>query len=92
MTIIESQFSLLSFAEQYAIIWDHGVFLGAKKDNDSPSFLYQVNNFYTEVIYNSTLSKIEGIRSFTELEELKPYLDKIKLDDIFEVLLPSIKS
>jgi hypothetical protein len=86
MLINEPYFSLLSYAQQHKVIWDEGVYLGVKKDTCSPAFLYQINNFYAEVIYNSTLSKIEMIRSFVDLEELKPYLAKIELTEALECL------
>lgn len=84
--VTERYFSTLSNEEKYQVVWSMAVYLCVNKAANCPSFLYQVNDFYVEVVYNETLSKIITIRSFTNPQELAPYLRKIDLQEIYQAI------
>lgn len=67
---------------QYTAIKMFGAFVASRKIDKDWVFLYQIDAFYVEVIYDSRGSNAEIVRSFKSTNMLKPYLDKINLESL----------
>lgn len=59
-----------------------GAFAASRKEGTSWLLLYQIDAFYVEVLYDRGDSTIDIIRSFKSTNMLKPYLEKINLEDL----------
>ncbi len=77
MTI--NEFNHLDEMEQAEAIWE-GIFIDNRVENGLVILLYQIDSFYVEVFYHQELNVIRGLRSFTNTNQLEPYLRKINLD------------
>jgi len=44
--------------------------------------LYQIDGFYVEVYYHMKLNDIVGFRSFSNVDQLFPYLSKIDITEL----------
>lgn len=67
-------FMILSEQERYNYLWQHGIFLLTRRDEQATFNLYACNNFYVEVKYNSEQNSIESMRVFKNVSQLDPYL------------------
>ena len=74
-----SDFKCLDFHLQAHTIYQSGVYLGERSEDDLLVALYGVHDFYVEVYY--LLSKAEIIKfiSFHSDAMLEPYLNRIQL-------------
>lgn len=54
-----------------------GVFLLERKSLDWNILLFQVDAFYVEVYYERKAQKVELLKSFEDIDQLEPYLQKI---------------
>jgi hypothetical protein len=77
MTLYE--FKLLDEKELAEALWDRGVHIGERQEGLFKIALYQIDAFYAEVFYHAGYNVIQGIRSFSNVDELEPYLAKIKV-------------
>lgn len=75
------QFNLLNDNQKAEIVWN-SVCIGGREVGNHRILLYQVHSFYVEIYYNHTCNKIEKIRSFSSIDQLRPYLDKINITGI----------
>ena len=75
-------FKALNFKRKRMWILEYGVFLAERKLEGNSVYLFQLNNFYSEIHYleNDTLFKL---RSFTNTEELDSYLQEINISAFF---------
>ncbi len=73
------QFNRLDEMEQAEAVWD-GAFVADREDYVHKILLYQIDSFYVEVFYHKEYNVIRRFRSFSSTEQLKPYLEKIKLN------------
>jgi hypothetical protein len=80
MTLFE--FKLLAEDEQIEVIWESGHFVADRYEHDCSVLLYQVDSFYVEVFYVVWLNRFEILRSFTNTEQLSPYLDEIDISSL----------
>lgn len=76
-------FDQLTEARQTDVIWEEGVFLDRRKDGFYNILLFQLDEFYTEIYYHAHFNVIIKIVSFSDTDLLAPYLDKIKLQSLF---------
>jgi hypothetical protein len=81
-----SIFDQLSEARQTDVIWEDGIFLERRSEGFYNVLLFQIDDFYTEVFYHSHFNVIIKIESFSDTDRLAPYLDHIKLPDLFNNL------
>ena len=77
----EDQFRRLSEDSQSNIIYERGVLISVRTTEEHKVLLYQIEGFYAEVYYHPTQNFI-NIKSFTNTEELQPYLKQINLEGI----------
>jgi hypothetical protein len=68
---------------QSHLLWSDGIFLMVHKKGKVTRELFALYDFYVEIVdYPGGLQKY--IDAFAELKYLKPYLQMITIDDIFE--------
>ena len=58
------QYKLLDHTDQACVLWNKGVFLCDRKNDQYIIALYQIDGFYVEVFYNREHNAIERLRSF----------------------------
>ena len=80
MTLYE--FIKMEESEQAEAVWN-GVFVADREDEEHRILLYQIESFYVEVYYHKKHNAIISFSSFSSIEKLDAYLDKIPLSDIF---------
>jgi hypothetical protein len=59
------------------------VFVSEKEDEEYKILLYQIDSFYVEVYYHKEHNVLKRFRSFSSINQLDPYLDKIDLTGKF---------
>ena len=69
------QYKLLDYTDQACVLWNKGVFLCERKAGQHTIALYQIDGFYVEVFYHREHNQIERLRSFRNVDQLRPYLD-----------------
>jgi hypothetical protein len=63
--------------EQVKKVSDGSVYLCKRRKGDITYFLYQMNAFYVEVLYNHYLKKITHLFTFQSTLLLEPYLKEM---------------
>jgi hypothetical protein len=76
------QFILLDEMEQAEILWEHGVMIANREEEETKYILYQLDKFYIEVQYHKEQNLLKGLTPFENMNRLSPYLDKINIEDL----------
>lgn len=79
MTLYE--FNMLDEMEQIETVWS-STHIGERFDEEHNILLYQVDGFYVEVYHHKEYNVIRKFRSFSSINQLEPYLNKIDLKKI----------
>lgn len=74
------QFNDLDEAEQHEALWEHGVMVGDRVENEYRIMLYQVFSFYVELYYHIEYNVLRRLKSFSSTECLDSYLSQFNLD------------
>jgi hypothetical protein len=77
------QFNSLDENEKHQLVWNEGVLLASREDNELKYLLYQVDSFYVELKYDVCSNEIKPCKSFVSTNFLEPYLTQINLNDLF---------
>lgn len=78
------KFNRLTKLQKCAYLWQEGTFISNRFQQNGYSInLYYTGSFYAEVWYNGNDQKVGSIRTFHKLSNLKPYLDKINIKDLY---------
>ena len=80
MTLYE--YNQLDELEQHETLWDNGVMIGGRKDDEHNVVLYQVFSFYVELYYHREYNVIRRLRSFSDTECLDAYIKDFTLPEI----------
>jgi hypothetical protein len=64
--------------DQQEAIWE-GQLIDDREDKEYKILLYQIDAFYLEVYYHKEHNVIERYRPFTSVDQLAPYLNKMKI-------------
>jgi len=75
-------FNFLDENEKANIVWEKGVLIGERSDAFHHISLFQVDAFYVEIYHHTHFNVITGIRSFSSLKKLEPYLEEISLEGL----------
>ena len=75
------QFNQLDEMEQAEAVWD-GVHIGERQDGEYTILLYQLRSFYVEVYYHREYNALRRFRSFSSINQLGPYLDRIDISKL----------
>jgi hypothetical protein len=78
MTMVE--FKQLELPEQIADLYEHGVYLGKRKEEELAVLLYQLDCFYVEVFYKTYRKDVLEIQVSESVLVLDPYLEQIDLE------------
>jgi len=73
------EYNVLSDVKKTQLLWDHGVFLMNREDDNQLVNLYALFDFYVEVYYMQQSNEIKRIKTFKSINPLQPYLDRINL-------------
>ena len=79
MTI--DQFYDLDEMERHEALWEHGVIIGDRIDNEHKIILYQVFSFYVELYYHIANNALRKLTAFDELEKLDAYILQFNLKE-----------
>ena len=82
MDITLYEFNALNEFEKGSVLWNYGVHLSERFENKTGFSLYQINDFYVEVMYNGSINAITRFTSFKTSTKLQLYLDKIDISEI----------
>jgi hypothetical protein len=77
-------FKWLDLPSQAHIVYQSGIYLSERSQDDLFVALYRVFDFYVEVYYRFTTSDILKFISFHSDVLLEPYLHKIQLGELFK--------
>ena len=73
------EFNSLTKNEKVEVLCECGVYLCERPDAVFRIVLYQINNFYVEVKYNTVHNRIIEFQLFTNTKMLEPYLRQIDI-------------
>ncbi len=76
------KFLQLNSVEQENAVWD-GVFLTELETEEGSIALFNVGNFFVELLYNQEEKTILAINPFRRLDWIEKYLDNINLSDLY---------
>ena len=77
------QFNCLSNSWKYQYVLLKGVCLTDRITDTEDILLFQVDVHYIEVIFKRNTDYILDVRTFTDTEELQPYLSEINIEGAF---------
>lgn len=78
------EFSRLDDAGQAEELIDRGVFLTERMYKNFSIFLYQLDGFYVEIYHNLRFNVMQGMRSFSEQDDLEPFLESIDISSLYQ--------
>ena len=73
------QFNCLDEVRQIELLWSAGVLVGSRQEGFYKILLYQIDSFYVEVFYQYFQGKMVKVKSFTDTDQLEPYLNAINI-------------
>jgi len=73
------EFSRLPEKEKVAMLYEHGVYIGKRRQAGTVVLLYQLDGFYAEVFYQHYRRVIDRISCFSGTARLDPYLAEINV-------------
>lgn len=73
------EFNTLPLQYQAQFTWDNGVFLASRQNEKHIINLYHTQKFFVEVYFSIKSEGVDMICSFTNLEQLEPYLEIIDI-------------
>ncbi len=76
------EFNSLNDNEKHEAMMDYAVFIADRIEEQCKILLYQFDNFYVELFYDSCNNAITRFKSFTSQELLEPYLSEINLKEL----------
>ncbi len=80
MTLYE--FNLLSENQQTEVVWNEGDFVTDRQENGYSILLYQLYSFYVEIKYFTKANDFLVYRSFSNIDQLEPYLEEIDISSL----------
>jgi hypothetical protein len=76
------QFNALDETEQHEAVWNHGVMVGERIEDQHRVLLYQLFSFYIELYYHTEYNVLRRLRSFSNTECLDAYIDTLDLGSL----------
>jgi hypothetical protein len=78
-------FDNLSLHDKACATWLRGVHIAYRTCGNYYMSLYRLENFYVEIQYHTCYDGIASIESFTQEDQLQPYLDLVDLKEILQL-------
>lgn len=79
-----NKFNCLDELRQIELIWSAGVLIGSRQEGFYKILLYQIDAFYVEVFYQYFQGKMAKIKSFSDTDQLGPYLKNINIEPLLK--------
>ena len=76
------EFNTLPMQYQAQFTWDNGNFIASRKSETHVINLYHTKKFFVEVYFSLRSEGVDKIVSFTNPDNLNPYLDLINIEDL----------
>ncbi|MCW3106090.1 MAG: hypothetical protein JWQ09_596 [Segetibacter sp.] len=76
------EFRLLCNTHQINLLYQQGVYVGKRKENEKTVVLYQLDGFYVEIFYREYRKYITKLNCFTSTDSLQPYLKQIDVEEL----------
>ena len=73
------QFNILSQDLQYKYFLVNGVCVASRETPENCILLFQLDNFYLEIIFDQHCGQIIKSRTFDDTDELYPYLEQLEI-------------
>jgi hypothetical protein len=80
------QFTSLPKDMQARLTKEKGIFIAARSTKYALVKLYQVESFYVELYHDKKIACISIVNSFEDTERLQPYLQKIDVSEVQQLL------
>lgn len=74
------EFNCLEENEKAKFLWQSGTLIMNRFEDDYSINLYSLYGFYVETWYRREENRIQKFRTFKNLSQLEPYLDRIDLN------------
>jgi len=68
--------------ERARALWEKGVLLAERTDSFHKMQLFQLHDVYLEVTWHIHFNVVVKVSSFTDTDQLEPYLEAISLDGL----------
>lgn len=81
-----SEFQKLDGNEQLTILYNEGVYLGKRREENQVVLLYQLEGFYAEVFYRIYRQYTSRIHLSCCTSILDPYLEQFDVEDLVSEL------
>lgn len=76
------QFNQLDELEQLEAIWEHGIKIAVRVQDEYKLTLFQIDSFYVEVWHHLEHGVDKRYRSFSSTDQLAPYLDQLNINGL----------
>jgi hypothetical protein len=77
-----SEYNFLDQAEQFEVLYNYGVHISDRADDDYCIILFQLDNFYIELYFHLELNSLKKFVSFSNVNFIEPYLEQIDLSEL----------
>jgi len=77
------QFNRLTESKQYRHLLRHGVCVADRFTDSEDRLLFQLKDYYVEVMFSRHSDHILGLNCFRDTDALHPYLEEITIDALF---------
>lgn len=81
MTLCE--YNGLDQAEQFEALYNYGIHISDRADQEYCIILFQLDSFYVELYFHIEENALKKLRSFSNLDFIIPYLEQIDLSELF---------
>ena len=75
-------FNALDEAEKHEAIWEYGVMVGERIEEDDTVILYQIFSFNVELYHHRELNVLRRLRSFSSTKCLDVYIEDFSLNSL----------
>ncbi len=75
-------FNILDENEKARLVRTKGVLIGERNEAFHTIRLYQIDAFYVELYHHNHFNVITKMVSFSQTDQLQPYLEEIRLDGL----------
>jgi hypothetical protein len=79
------EFRSLEETEKAVTLINNGVLVGKRVMQSYLVFLYQLDSFYVEILYNNQTNFVYRFRAFENTDLLEPYLSRIDISWVEEL-------
>jgi hypothetical protein len=69
--------------ERARALWEKGVLLAERTEGYHTLKLYQLHDIYVEVVWHTHFNVALKVTTFSDTEQLDPYLEAISLEGLF---------